>query len=458
MLKFISKYFGLYYSLFFVSYISVYFFPGFAAAVNVFILLMSYWMILKRQRLDVVIILILYSRCMNGFIIPHDKTAYLLINLLTNVVPFFLYLALLALKKKIGLNLQLFTRQYRFTTLFFLLLTIGFILNFSISYDLVTKRYLPFMLFLLFLLFFKRTDFNVYGLIRFLRATFFASLLLYFSSSYLPITRLLIESDSVFSVSSEPNSYSLIYMSFTRNMGFFWDHRILAIYSYLYLLLVIAYKPKYFRLDILLSLIIVITTTSRGGMVTYALIMFVYLLQVYRVRFLIFMGIAASVLIFALIIAGTFLPSSTLYFLNSFNPNSEYNAMSQRQFFSDYAMEAFQEKPVFGNGVGFLSSHLIDRHLVVDGAKVPAVTDAYWYVLLAEMGILGFVMYLLFLVEVFYSNKLLSIALLIGFSIQLLGTDIPDMRFYYFAILVTVYIINLKFRKISLNARNYAEA
>jgi len=394
---------------------------------------------------------------MNGFIIQHDKTVFHIINFLTNILPLLLYLALKAGKKKIGLNVQLFTTQYRFTVLFFLLLTAGFILNFSISYDLITKRYLPFVLFLLFLVFFKRSDFNVYGLIRFLRATFFASFLLYFSSSYLPLTRTLIESDSVFSVASEPNSYSLIYMSFTRNMGFFWDHRILAIYSYLYLLLVIAYKPKYFRLDILLSLIIVITTTSRGGMVTYVLILFVYLLQVYRVRLLIFLGISALGLVVALIIAGTFLPSSTLYFLNSFNPNSEYNAMSQRQFFSDYALEAFKEKPVFGNGVGFLSSHLIDRNLVVDGAKVPAVTDAYWYVLLAEMGIVGFVMYLLFLVEVFYSNKLLSIALLIGFSIQLLGTDIPDMRFYYFAILVTVYIINLKFRTISLNTRNYAQ-
>ncbi|MCZ8285418.1 MAG: O-antigen ligase family protein, partial [Bacteroidia bacterium] len=356
----------------------------------------------------------------------------------------------------IRLNSQLFTHQYRYTTLFFLLLTTGFLLNFSISYDLITKRYLPFVLFLLFLLFFNRNDFNVYGLIRFLRATFFACLLVYFTSSYLPLTRILIESDSIFSVASGPNSYSLVYFSFVRNMGFFWDHRILAIYSYLYLLLTVVYKPKYFRLDILLSLIIVITSTSRGGMVTYALIMFVYLFQIYRARLFVVLGIAISCVVFAIIIAGAFLPSSTLYFLNSFNPNSEYNAMSQRHFFSDYAMDAFKEHPLLGQGVGSLSSHLIDRHLVVDGVEVPAVTDAYWYVLLAEMGIVGFVFYLLFLMEVFFSNKLLSIALLIGFSIQLLGTDIPDMRFYYFAILVTVYIINLKFKKISLNELKYA--
>jgi hypothetical protein len=230
-------------------------------------------------------------------------------------------------------------------------------------------------------------------------------------------------------------------------MGFFWDHRILAIFSYLFLLMSIIYKPKYYQLDVLLSFIIVVTSTSRGGMVTYALILFVYLFQVYRYKLVLMISVLAISGIIAIIFAGVFLPPSALYFLQSFSPNSQYNAISQREFFSNYALNAFSYHPVFGNGVGFLSSHSIDRHLIVDGVTVPAVGDAYWYILLAEMGVVGFLLYLFFLFEVFYSNKLLSIALLIGFSLQLLGTDIPDMRFYYFAILVTVYMINFKFKK-----------
>jgi uncharacterized membrane protein YiaA len=74
-------------------------------------------------------------------------------------------------------------------------------------------------------------------------------------------------------------------------------------------------------------------------------------------------------------------------------------------------------------------------------------------VLLAEMGIVGSLLYFLFLLEVFFSPNLLNIALILGFVIQLLGTDIPDMRFYYFAILVIVYLGNLKLRENTIKGK-----
>src|SRR5690606_11207616 len=176
--------------------------------------------------------------------------------------------------------------------------------------------------------------------------------------------------------------------------------------------------------------------TSRGGMITYGLILSAYLFQVYKYKFIATLSIIIVVSIIFLGVAESVLPPHAVRFVKSFNPKSKTNAISQRSSFSDYSIEAFKEKPVFGHGVGALSSSTIDRNLIVDRVEVPAVTDAYWYILLAEMGLFGFLLYLLFLFEVFYSVNLLNVGLLLGFTVQLLGTDIPDTRFYYFAILV----------------------
>lgn len=440
---FISEYFGYYYLLFAFSYLSIYYFPALTPFINVFILVYSYYLIIAHNRFDAIVILILFSRCLNGFIIPHSKIAYTIVNLLANVLPIMLYFASLLYKKHLKIDRGIFYR-HKFTLLFFVFLSISFIINFSSSYDLISKRYLPFLFFVGFLFFCEPSNFKVEAILRFLRVTFFSSLVLYVMPDYLHITQRLIESDSVFSVASAPNSYSLVYMTLIRNLGFFWDHRILAIVAYLFLVLTLVFRPKYFKLDILLSFLIVITTTSRGGMVTFALVMLVYFFQVYRYKVVYVATVLILIVSGFLYFAENLFSSSTVYFIRSFNPQSKYNAISQRKAFSDYALEAFQYHPVVGNGVGFLSSHTINRDLVVDGVKIPAVGDAYWYVLLAEMGLLGLILYALFLMEVFYSPKLVNIALLIGFAVQLLGTDIPDMRFYYFAILIMVYLANIK--------------
>lgn len=452
IIGFIDRYFGLYYLLFFFAYLSIYLLPQVAGVLNVFILIFSYFLIIKRQRLDVVIVLILYARCINGFIYPHHKSVYMIINILTNVVPLLLYLSSTLVHKKIKINRDT-VLKHKYTFIFFAFLTLSFLVNITTSYDLITKRYLPFVFFLAFLILYRKEDFDVYAMIRFFRSTFAAALLLYLLPDYLDITRTLIESDSVFSVASQPNSYSLVYFSLTRNMGYFWDHRILAIFSYLFLLLSIIFKPKYFKLDILLSLLIVLTTTSRGGQVTYVLILLAYLFQVYRYKLVLILSSFAALSVIFLFFAHSFIPPGTLFFLKSFSPNSEYNAISQRKGFSDYAMKEFKQSPVIGKGVGSLSSHTIERDLVVDGVRIPAAGDAYWYILLAEMGIVGFVLYLLFLMEVFYSSNIYNVALFVGFVVQLLGTDIPDTRFYYFAILVLIYIANNKLKSNALEKK-----
>lgn len=452
MLKTIKEYFGLYYLLYLGSFCSLYFFPSLTSLLNVALLLTSYQLILKRQRLDIIISLMLYSRCLNGFIVLHNKNAYLVINLLCNVLPILLYVFSTLRNEKTDFRRLNILSKYKFTFLFFLFLTVSFILNFSTATDLITKRYLPFTFFVLFLFFSSETkDFDVHGIIRFFRSVFFASFLVYFFSNYYGITKALVESDSVFSVASGKNAFSLVYMTFKRNMGFAFDHRITAIFAYLFLILTLVVKPKYFKLDILLSLIIVITSTSRGCMITYTLILFAYLFTVYRFKFVFVASLCTVILVTILYFGNNFLPPTATKFIQTFSPKSEYNALSQRKDFAEYAINTFVEKPILGNGVGFLSSSTIKRRLVIEGIKAQVVTDAYWYVLLAEMGIIGFLMFFLFLTELFHSVNILNIALLLGVIVQLLGTDIPDMRFYYFAMLLLVFIAN---RQMDINSKN----
>src|SRR5688500_1010231 len=112
-----------------------------------------------------------------------------------------------------------------------------------------------------------------------------------------------LESDSVFKVSIPPNSYSIANFKLVRNYGFIWDHRIMGIVAYLFLLLSLVFRPRYFKLDVLLSSVAVLTTTSRGAIVTYAVIFIAYLLQTYGRRFIVagLVAVVFSVLFFVFI-------------------------------------------------------------------------------------------------------------------------------------------------------------
>jgi hypothetical protein len=459
ILKFIRNYFGYYYFLFGLSYVAIYELPFATSLLNPLLLVVGYSLILQRQRLDIVVSLILFSKSMNGFIVYHNETAYDIVNILCNVVPFVLYMAGVFVRRLPVTPLPVTLRSRKFAIAFFVLLTVGFLANLTTSYDLLTRRYLPFFMFMLFVLFCNRLrDFDASGMIRFFRSVFVAGLIMFFFTNYLGYTKLLLESDSVFSVAMPSNSYSVMYFNLVRNYGFIWDHRALAIVCYLFLLLAIAERPRYFKIDIAISAIMVLTTTSRGGMLTYFFIIAAYFFSIYRSRMVIALTALALLAAGLLYFSDAIFSADTIAFFRSFNPAENYNAITQRHVFADYAMEAFREKPLFGNGVGFLSSSTVDRNVVVDTVKVPFISDAYWYVLLAEMGIVGFVLYLLFLFELSSSVNLLSIALLAGVSLQLIGTDIPDMRFNYFAILMLIYYLNSRLQdRIWLTEKNRGE-
>lgn len=440
MIKLVKDYVGVYYLLFFFSCLSIYFYPPVVPIFSVIILFTSYYLIIVRQRFDVVIALIFYSRSLNGFIFLHDKTAFLVVNLLTNALPILLYFFIVMSKGGFSIKKNTFL-QYKYTILFFLLLTAGFVINFATSYDVISRRYVPLALFVFFLLAFTRIDdFNVDGILRFFRSVFIASIIVFFFSDYLSITRDLMESDSVFGVTSPPNSFNLVFFSFTRNVGPAFDHRILAIMAYLFLLMSIVHKSKYLKWDIIISIIIVVSSLSRGAILTYAFILAVYWIKT-RGLHMASVVTWVSIIVCALSLFSTnLINNSTQEYVQSFNPGSANNALEQRAAFANYAMDAFSVNPVFGSGVGALTSNLIERTIVVDGATIKVIGDAFWFILLAEMGIVGGLLYFLFLKEIFLVKNLLFVALFAGFLIQLLGTDIPDMRSFYFAFLVLVFM------------------
>lgn len=455
MIRFKNDFVSTYYLLYFFSFISIYFFLPVVPVINIMILIASYYLIIRRQRLDAVIALILYSRCLNGFVFFHNQIAFDIINFFTNAFPVLLYFAIVLGQEHSVIRKSTFGK-YKFTLLFFIFLTGSFIMNFSTSYDLITKRYVPLAFFVLFLIGFSRhKDFDSKQMLRFFRCVLLASLVVFFFSDYLSTTRDLMESDLAFSVASDSRTYSFTYFSFTRNMGPTWDHRIFAIFCYFYLLLSIVNKSRYLKWDIAISSVIVITTLSRGGMLTYSLILLAYLFVVQRRLLLISIASLTVILIVFLIFSSILLPEAAFEFLQSFNPFSSGNALEQRGGFAAYAMNQFFESPIFGNGVGHLSSNLIIRSIEVDNAVYNTATDAFWYILLAEMGMVGFLLYLLFLKEVFVSKNVLTIALFIGFALQLLGTDIPDMRFYYFAFLILGFMAKSKLSALFLENNRY---
>lgn len=451
MIRFKNDFIGTYYLLYFFSFLSIYFFLPFVPVVSVIILITSYYLIICKQRFDVVIALILYSRCLNGFVFFHNEVAFTVINFITNAFPVIVYFSIVFVQDRSIIRKSTFSK-FKFSLLFFLFLTISFIINFSTSYDLITKRYVPFAFFVLFLIgFFRDKDLDPKEMIRFFRSVLLASVVVFFLSDYLSSTRDLMESDLAFSVASDSRTYSFTYFSFTRNMGPTWDHRIFAIFCYLYLLLSFVNRSNYLKWDIVLSSLIVVTTLSRGGMLTYSFILLAYFFVVQRRLIIVSLASFGIILVVFLLFSSFLLPEAALDFLSSFNPLAKVNALEQRGGFAAYAMNEFFNSPIFGGGVGHLSSNLSERSIVLGDAVYNTATDAFWYILLAEMGIVGFLLYILFLKEVFLSKNVLMIGLFAGFSIQLLGTDIPDMRFYYFAILVIVLMTK---RGLGLGATN----
>ncbi|MGM5629999.1 O-antigen ligase family protein [Apibacter raozihei] len=270
--------------------------------------------------------------------------------------------------------------------------------------------------------------------------------------NYIETNNFLYKEGTIF---GEANDIPFIdYFNLIRNQGIFFDGRILGIFVYIYFYILIQKKKNINLLEVCLLFAVSLSTVSRGGIIVFIflLILFIY----FRVNKNFKIGlIIISIITFIIIGFGNVsisLNNNLVDFTSTFdifsNDNSKKNVLSQRQIFSDYALSAFEKKPILGEGVGNLTSKKADLNVEIDsGAGIVSynvVTDAFIFSLLGEMGILGMILFLLAFSEIIIiKNNIFSYGMFVGVIIHLIGTDIPDIFMPYFVVLFLFSYVKL---------------
>ena len=436
-----------YLSLIFCLIIVLYKADVFAPVFIIPILLISYYRIILKQDLVTVIILILSARLIMGPIMPRTPIAFTIFNLLCNYIPVLIILIYNFNTLK-TINVQRIN-DLKWTILLVIFILVYSVLSIPYSISVFTLETLPVVLFLLLALCKaeRKIDFNY--LLKFFRYTFIACVIIYISPYFYEQTLHLFLDDIIF---KDDISRIILRVArkIPRNTGFVFDFRIMGQLACLYLLVLYYTNNKNKYWDVILLSLVCILTFSRGPI----LILFLLFIGIYSPKTLkitkkgIILFFISIMLIFAAIIYST--QNETIQkFTHTFNPTAKNNAISQRGAFISYSLDKFYENP-FGNGIGALSSSKADNEIFAGYTnlhkKVPdkvfyyKVGDAYLTMSLAEKGIIGFILLLLSLVEIFYSNKnRVSLFFTIGLFINLIGTDIPKQGFYYLVLLLVYY-------------------
>lgn len=431
-----------------LSYILIYINTTIGSVINILTIILSYYLLIKYKKIEIILFVIMISRCINGFIIPGNNLMYNTSILLTFYIPPIIFI-LLNHKHIYIYNKILY--KYKSTITFILLVIVMFFINYHIAEPLLFKRIMPIIYFLLFIIMLPLKIFtiNKNQIIIFFRLFLITSLITYILPNYLTKTTELYLNGTVFNAIND--NPMLGYVSYTRNQGQFFDGRILGIFSYLFLYLSLISDNKYKYLDILISTAVVFSTVARGAIMVQIIIIIGYIIfnsSKYIKFYISFFTIIIISLISLLKLSNE---SDLSIFVDTMNPNNENNAISQRQGFSEYSLSKFYENPSIGNGIGSLTSKSVVRSINVGEAQYSVVSDAYIFSLLGEMGLIGFSLFILSLCEIIINKKsILSICLFIGYITHLIGTDIPDIFMYYFAILVI-----LTSTKYDFNNNNY---
>lgn len=437
--------------LFAAEYFSVYHIQLLTPLFAIFVIICSYYVLLKYNNCAPAIMMILSARIINGFIVPGVPWLYTLFMFITYYFPFCIFIVrnIIANNKKLSVrkeNVRFYIMPILFTVIYIIL----FLVNIKTARSLFLRNIFPVFVLIICIVFVPKEAFknSLEPVVLYLRMIFMMSLVLYILPHYEDITSELVQSGKTFGVYVEAGG-TLQYLGIFRNNGIFFDCRILGIFAYLYIYVISFMKTKINAFDIILSGLTVATTLSRGGIVVYLLVLSTYFIMYNRSpsRF-IFLG---SVLIALFCMAALFFTPAAVEasnkFLSTFNVmNGGYNALSQRAIMSSYAINAFFQNPFFGGGVGSLTA--VDDNRVI--YRTPdviynAVTDAYLFSLLGEIGIFGtvFFLYKLYRLITAYSQKyLLSLSLFVGITLHLLGTDIPNMRLIYFCMLILICMAN----------------
>lgn len=86
---------------------------------------------------------------------------------------------------------------------------------------------------------------------------------------------------------------------------------------------------------------------------------------------------------------------------------------------------------------------MVDRNILVGEAYYPKASDAFIFIQLAELGVIGFAFFVLSLLELLSRKNSISFFLILGLLVQMTGTDIPDMGIFYFLMLfITISLLD----------------
>ena len=441
--------FDIYLTLIFILILVVFKKPDFAPVIIIPILLIAYYKILIQRDITVVIILMLSSRLMMGPFNPGSNLSFNILNLLCNYVPALFIVAYSYLGvTKFDLNRL---KSLKWTALYIVfLLGFGLILP-RYTKVVITSELIPLILFFILVFIKAEQNINYEYLLKFFRYTFIACMVVYLSPIFGGQMKSLFAEGVIFK--EELSNISLfVKRTIPRNTGFVFDFRIMGQLGSLYLLLLYYLNKKENYFDLFLLITITITTFSRGPILIMLLLLFA-IYGPHKIRItkkVLSIGLVTFLL---LIIGGIYVYNKKSDVINqyiaTYNPFSENNAISQRGGFITYSMDYFYENPL-GNGLGYMSSedagHKIFTGYTRHKGKIIytnyyyKVTDAYLAMSLAEKGVIGFILFLLSLTEIFYSNRnRVSLFLLLGLMINLIGTDIPKQGFYYLTFILIYY-------------------
>ena len=211
---------------------------------------------------------------------------------------------------------------------------------------------------------------------------------------------------------------------------------------------------KYGRIilfDGLLSFVVILTTTSRGSIIPFVALIGVYFYEKFKDEIIKKRGIvimSSMTLLITGVIAVNIIKSNedVLELIYTLDLSKEDNALSQRSVLTFYALNEFYNHPLVGVGLGALTGTGHKTFALGDGLVTDAITDAYLFSLLAEMGILGFISFLFSFYRITRPIKdAYSLCLFLCLLIQLTGTDLPNMYMFYFVMMLLLQHPNIAF-------------
>lgn len=417
-----------------VSYFMCYVYLPLVSLISFLFLFTFYYGLIKYQRIEYYLFALIVYRPFVKLMFPFDGGMTIALFLIV----YFPLLLLAFFNSKLNFDLH---KHYPFLLLYLIFSFVSGALFNTFSLYIFQNRYFSLLVFL-YIGFVYKKDFDFRLMLTQLRIVFIASLIVYALPNYVHQTQWLLGSVGILGESmSLADSVSFI----PRNNGFFFDCRAVGIFSAIFLTVALLYRnyPQR-KFDIILSLIFLFTTTSRGAWVLTVFVLIGYLLEMEKNKFRILLYSLCGLMLIAIL--NDFV--SVGNFWETINPYNETGAISQRMFFIEYGFSKFLESPIWGIGAGALKGSVTYDwgELFVGGENLHRqtyITDSFLTSTLAEIGVVGFILFFMYQKEIYFNKSVFSVILMIGLFVQMYGTDVPDYGIQYvFILYVLRSIIN----------------